>query len=371
MDVFFASEGRATFEGERARLVRLCARLVGDAAVAEDLAQETLVEAWRQRHKLQQPEGRARWLSAIARNICRRWRSRPERRQLVRDCGDVLTGDDLDADLLRQERAALLDRALGTLPPATRELLVAHYADDARLGELAGRAGLSEGAIKVRLHRARRQLRRALDAQEGGAPGGGSWEETRIWCPTCGHGRLLGRIDRPHGSLAFRCPCCDLAPDETFCEYPLTNRTYAGLVGGLVRYGSVFARTQAWVHDYYRPGLALGRVACTNCGRSIALQRQVAAEEASAGPWPRLATHCPACGERTSVSLGGLVLTLPAVRRFWRERQRVRLLPARPILAEGVPALVSRVESIAGSAYLDVISARESYALLAVHGTGL
>ena len=32
-------------EGERARLVRLCARLTGDPTAAEDLAQETLVEA--------------------------------------------------------------------------------------------------------------------------------------------------------------------------------------------------------------------------------------------------------------------------------------------------------------------------------------
>jgi len=56
-----------------ARLVRLCARLTGDAQAAEDLAQDTLVEAWRQRHKLREPAGGDAWLSAIARNVCLRW----------------------------------------------------------------------------------------------------------------------------------------------------------------------------------------------------------------------------------------------------------------------------------------------------------
>ena len=63
----------AQLAAERPRLVGLCARLSGDAAVAEDLAQETLAEAWRLLAKLRQPEGLASWLNAIARNICLRW----------------------------------------------------------------------------------------------------------------------------------------------------------------------------------------------------------------------------------------------------------------------------------------------------------
>ncbi len=44
---------------ERARLVRLCAKLTGDVDAAEDLAQETLFEAWRHAHKLRDQQGRA------------------------------------------------------------------------------------------------------------------------------------------------------------------------------------------------------------------------------------------------------------------------------------------------------------------------
>src|SRR5262252_5873402 len=63
----------AALFAERGRLVRLCACLTGDWDAAEDLAQETLVEAWRALEKLRDPDGLAPWLSAIARNVCKRW----------------------------------------------------------------------------------------------------------------------------------------------------------------------------------------------------------------------------------------------------------------------------------------------------------
>ena len=50
---------------QRARVVRLCAAVVGPAA-AEDVAQEALLEAWRQRAKLVDPSGADAWLGAIA-----------------------------------------------------------------------------------------------------------------------------------------------------------------------------------------------------------------------------------------------------------------------------------------------------------------
>jgi predicted RNA polymerase sigma factor len=54
---------------EHARLVRLCAYLTGDRDAADDLAQETLIKAWRHRHKLTDPDGPSAGLNAIARNV--------------------------------------------------------------------------------------------------------------------------------------------------------------------------------------------------------------------------------------------------------------------------------------------------------------
>ena len=71
------------FARERGRLVRLCARLTGTFESAEDLAQETLLEAWRHLHTFhdwQDPRKFSAWLTAIARNVCLRW----QRRQTLR-----------------------------------------------------------------------------------------------------------------------------------------------------------------------------------------------------------------------------------------------------------------------------------------------
>ena len=62
-----------TLSTERARLVKLCYQFTSDRAAAEDLAQETLLEAIRNSHKLHDPSGYPQWLSAIARNVCMRW----------------------------------------------------------------------------------------------------------------------------------------------------------------------------------------------------------------------------------------------------------------------------------------------------------
>lgn len=58
---------------ERPRLVGLCRRLTGSSDASEDLAQETLLEAWRLLDRLREPEGLRPWLDAVARNVCHRW----------------------------------------------------------------------------------------------------------------------------------------------------------------------------------------------------------------------------------------------------------------------------------------------------------
>src|SRR5260221_13255506 len=69
----------AMLRAERPLLVRLCRRLTGSDAAAEDVAQETLLEAWRHADMLTDATGASRWLAAIARNVARRWARRQGR----------------------------------------------------------------------------------------------------------------------------------------------------------------------------------------------------------------------------------------------------------------------------------------------------
>jgi RNA polymerase sigma factor (sigma-70 family) len=137
---------------ERARLVRLCTSLAGSAEAAEDLAQETLVEAWRLRDRVVDRDGLSSWLSAIARNVCLRWcrqRSRDIRHIGIGPDGDSsdhfdLTADltDLEMELERDELADLLGRAMTLLPPETRRALIECYVEERSHGEVAARLGL-------------------------------------------------------------------------------------------------------------------------------------------------------------------------------------------------------------------------------------
>src|SRR5262249_38962305 len=145
----------------------------------EDLAQETLVEAWRSLAKLRTPDGLAPWLTAIARHICLRWARRRGvdlAHRVLPACGAAGEGfsalDDLPSDsedlgmtLERGELVELVDRALALLPAEARGALIATYVHELPQTEVAARFGLSEGALRVRLHRGRRALRRVLETE--------------------------------------------------------------------------------------------------------------------------------------------------------------------------------------------------------------
>jgi RNA polymerase sigma-70 factor (ECF subfamily) len=377
---------------ERSRLVGLCASLTHDLDVAEDLAQETLYEAWTHRHRLRERERYAEWLSGIARNVCRRWWQRQQReaarlaaiatsallhgascdgRQQL-DSLEALPDDlDLEAELEREELAALLDRAMALLPAETTSILVGRYVDQTPHAEMAQRLGLSEGAVKVRLHRGKLALRRLLLAEfaesahsYGLAPSSGGWEETRLWCTFCGERRLLGRLrrDTPDGEFVLRCPTCSM---KTGMDY---HRSGVALLGGVTRYKSALARIATWADGYFRPALRHGLAPCQRCGRSAPLVVQAAAELPLQPTGLRiLLVSCAACGIQNTQSLSGLALSLPEGQAFWRAHPRIRMLPEREVETQGRAAFVHSFQSVADGARLDIISARDTYEVLRIH----
>jgi RNA polymerase sigma-70 factor (ECF subfamily) len=248
---------------EHLKLVRLCAHLTGNPHVAEDLAQEALLEAWCSAHTLRDPSKRSQWLAGIARNVCRSWlrsngRARPS---LAQHADEAEVADDLDVelDLERDELARLLDRALGLLPPATRDILVERYVRESPHAEIAARMGPSEDAVSMRLTRGKLLLRRTItsrfkdEAEAYGLadPSHEGWQETRCWCLQCGRHKLVARIPPSPGTITFRCPACKPVGDRAGFEYRLANRHFARLMGNLNRPQAILNRAAAWVHHYF------------------------------------------------------------------------------------------------------------------------
>jgi RNA polymerase sigma-70 factor (ECF subfamily) len=369
---------------ERARLVRLCASLTGDPDAAEDLAQETLIEAWRHVARLHDPSGLDRWLSAIARHICRRWRRRRGRdvAHVIPSASDFVPdmiadgAGDLTVELEQDELADLLDKALALLPPETRAALVARYIEEIPQAEIAARLGVSEGAVAVRLHRGKLTLRRLLTAQfpEHTAAYGlidpaGDAQETRIWCPECGRHRLVKhRGTAPHeGDYVLRCPQCHAEPNVYFSNP--AGADIRAIFGDVRGEKPRLTRIQTWVQEYYRDALTHGVAPCIGCGRLMPLRFGFPPDgPPSLRDVPGLHIHCTACGRVVAQGLHGLVLSLPDGQRFWRAHQRIRLLPDAEIEAGGVPARVVTMESLASGGRYTVVAARESYCIISVNG---
>lgn len=147
-------------------VVRFLYRKVWDADRAEDLAQEVFMRAL-----AHQPEKPRSWVFAVAANIARdEARSAIRRRKHL----TLLTHEpiaspspleDVEEDLAHQEQEAEVKRALATLSPRDREVLLLW---DAGLAypEIAEQTGLAVGAVGTTLARARKRLIAAHDQME-------------------------------------------------------------------------------------------------------------------------------------------------------------------------------------------------------------
>jgi RNA polymerase sigma factor (sigma-70 family) len=368
---------------ERERLVRLCAYFSGSAEVAEDLAQETMVEAWRHQGKLSDPGGHGSWLTAIARNVCLRWR-RSSHRQRTREVGAssvaqvqdleerVVDDCDVEIELERSELVDLLDRALALLSPQTRRILIQRYVDELSEGEMAAQWGITEGAIAGRLHRGRVALRRVLvkDLREEAASYGfvtraeEQWQTTRIWCWKCGRRRLLARFTQNHTEFWLRCPTC--------CDEPGTVMAHAerpDLFSGLMSHRRALSRMMASDDGYHRHALASRMAPCLRCGRQTAVRIGPSAHTPRApGSIYNIHIPCHACGLVSDLPLNTIALLQPEGQRLWRASGRVRTLPERPVEVNNCPATLVTLEAVGSRARVDVLFAEDSFQILAVHG---
>jgi len=339
---------------ERACLVRLCTHLTGDPDAAEDLAQETLLEAYRHAHKLYDASGRNRRLAAIARNICFRWMRRQGRvmTHFVQfDANDEPTDMlDLENEWERRELIAVLDRALSLVPSTTRQILVARYIHELPYTTIAEQFGLSEDVIAMRLHRGRLLLRRILttELQEAAMSfnfnliTGDEWQTTRIWCLICGKQRLLARLPPTSETVAFRCPECSPDPHVPEFEYLLSNASFAQLIGGLVRPKVILSRTASWAHMYFRHALAERAARCTNCNQAVDVQVTLSDDLQTLQHHPHvLLITCESCSTAVSTSFRGLIINIPEVQTFWRHQARIRMLPEYEVEVAGEPVIVT------------------------------
>jgi|SRR5208283_2348842 len=163
------------------RLLRQALALCGQPALAEDLAEDTLVEAWRCLHRYNGKCQFFTWLCAILlnryRNTVRERRPLPfsafrgDDRQEVEDgFGRLADPDSLpDEEAQRREQASLLRSCIEALPAKQQQIIHLRFYVDDSLGGIAAALGCSVGTVKSRLSHALDKLRgmNTLRAQSG------------------------------------------------------------------------------------------------------------------------------------------------------------------------------------------------------------
>ena len=132
-------------------------RYASNPSEAEDIAQDALLRAWRRRSTLRDPERRNQWLATIVRNEAFRQhaRVRPDPIATI----ELHEGAE-DEQVLAAVELADIQAALARLTERDRQLLEMRYEEDLTQAAIAVRLGIPEGTVKVRLHRARKKLRR-------------------------------------------------------------------------------------------------------------------------------------------------------------------------------------------------------------------
>lgn len=141
--------------------------ILRDAGLAEDVAQEAFVRAYRQIGRFRQGAPFRPWLLRIVTNLAlNEARARGRRAGLLSRAASVLSHDAAPsphAQAVAEDDASALLRAIGELPEEDRVVLHLRYFLDLPEREIAAVIGKPAGTVKSRLHRAGRRLRAVVE----------------------------------------------------------------------------------------------------------------------------------------------------------------------------------------------------------------
>jgi RNA polymerase sigma-70 factor, ECF subfamily len=145
------------------RLYRAARGVLRDETEAEDVVQETYLQSLRHLRAFRWQSSLATWLTRIAVNeACAR---RRKRRRTMPGDGGAGIGESADAPIRRREAGESIREHVDALPSSLRVVLVLRAVEGLSTAETAESLGLTEEAVKVRLHRARAALQRRMASE--------------------------------------------------------------------------------------------------------------------------------------------------------------------------------------------------------------
>jgi RNA polymerase sigma-70 factor, ECF subfamily len=147
-----------------AGLLRFAARMLGSRDAAADAVAEGFVRAFRHLASCREPARLRTWLYRIVANRCKSHLARrSDATMSLDDAPPVADPSDAETALEQREQVALVERALAQLSQDKREAFVLKHVEGMSYEEIAAVTGERIPTLKMRVHRAREALLKALE----------------------------------------------------------------------------------------------------------------------------------------------------------------------------------------------------------------
>jgi RNA polymerase sigma-70 factor (ECF subfamily) len=151
------------FRTHSGAMMGVARRFLGDTDDAADAIQDAFISAFRAMGSFEGTSRLGTWLHRITVNAClMKLRGRRRGRLVPLDDSHAPVCRPEDDCLSRAEVAERVRACIDRLPPAYRTVIRLRDIEGVGTAEAAGRLGTNEGAVKVRLHRARQALKALL-----------------------------------------------------------------------------------------------------------------------------------------------------------------------------------------------------------------
>lgn len=140
------------------KVFRLCMGYVNDTDRAKDLAQETFIKVWKQLPKFRNESSIGTWIFRIASNTCLRQiqkESKMPKSELPLEIKDEISETNIDKDI------QLLYQCISELQEVER-IIISLELEDMNQKEIAKIVGLSEGNVRVKIHRIKEKLTKKI-----------------------------------------------------------------------------------------------------------------------------------------------------------------------------------------------------------------
>lgn len=151
------------YERHKKRLFGFFYKMNSDASLSEDLVQNVFVRMLKYKHTFTGEGSFSAWMFRTARNVqydhYRKNKIAFNQNEIAEVSYKLDDGQNIETRLQQTDNMSILNRAMKLLPPEKREILVLSKFKEMKFSEIGVILGCSEGAAKVKAHRALKDLR--------------------------------------------------------------------------------------------------------------------------------------------------------------------------------------------------------------------